>query len=82
MDDRVPSLGQLIGNNSKTTRRMPESGQMVLGKIQPQATDLEEAVLGALMLEKEALSQVIDILTRGFLCRSESTHFRGYSSPL
>ncbi|WP_199118844.1 replicative DNA helicase [Pedobacter sp. ASV28] len=31
-------------------------------KIQPQATDLEEAVLGALMLEKDALSAVIDIL--------------------
>ncbi len=33
-----------------------------LGKIPPQATDLEEAVLGALMLEREALSEVIDIL--------------------
>jgi replicative DNA helicase len=33
------------------------------GKIPPQATDLEEAVLGALMLEKDAVSAVIDILT-------------------
>ena len=32
------------------------------GKIPPQAIDLEEAVLGALMLEKDALSAVIDIL--------------------
>ncbi|MET4080417.1 replicative DNA helicase [Pedobacter sp. UYP30] len=32
------------------------------GKIPPQALDLEEAVLGALMLEKDALSSVIDIL--------------------
>lgn len=32
------------------------------GKIPPQATDLEEAVLGALMLEKDALANVIDIL--------------------
>ncbi len=32
------------------------------GKLPPQATDLEEAVLGALMLEKDALSSVIDIL--------------------
>lgn len=31
-------------------------------KIQPQAIDLEEAVLGALMLEKDALSAVIDVL--------------------
>ena len=33
-----------------------------LGKLPPQAVDLEEAVLGALMLEKDALTSVIDIL--------------------
>ena len=33
------------------------------GRIPPQATDLEEVVLGALMLEKEAVNEVIDILT-------------------
>lgn len=33
-----------------------------LGKLPPQALDLEEAVLGALMLEKNALTAVIDIL--------------------
>jgi len=33
-----------------------------LGKLPPQAVDLEEAILGALMLEKDALSVVIDIL--------------------
>lgn len=32
------------------------------GKLQPQAVDLEEAVLGALLLDKEALTDVIDIL--------------------
>lgn len=32
------------------------------GKVPPQAVDLEEAVLGALMLEKDALASVIDIL--------------------
>jgi len=32
------------------------------GKIPPQAIDLEEAVLGALMLDKEALTDVIDVL--------------------
>lgn len=34
------------------------------GKLPPQAVDLEEAVLGALMLDKEALTDVIDILKR------------------
>jgi len=33
-----------------------------LGKLPPQAVDLEEAILGALMIEKDALSAVIDIL--------------------
>ncbi len=32
------------------------------GRIPPQATDLEEAVLGAMMLEQDALTNVIDIL--------------------
>ncbi len=32
------------------------------GKVQPQAVDLEEAVLGAIMLEKDALTSVIDML--------------------
>lgn len=35
---------------------------MEIGKIPPQALDLEEAVLGALLLEKEAVNDVIDIL--------------------
>lgn len=34
----------------------------MLGKVPPQALELEEAVLGALMLEKDALTNVIDIL--------------------
>ncbi|MCC6691471.1 MAG: replicative DNA helicase [Bacteroidia bacterium] len=33
-----------------------------IGKMPPQAVDLEETVLGALMLEKDALTNVIDIL--------------------
>ena len=34
------------------------------GKLPPQAVDLEEAVLGALLLDKEALTDVIDILKK------------------
>ena len=33
------------------------------GKVPPQATDLEQAVLGAMMLEKNAVNETIDILT-------------------
>jgi len=34
----------------------------VFGKVQPQAVDVEEAVLGAIMLDKDALPVVMDIL--------------------
>jgi replicative DNA helicase len=33
-----------------------------LGKVPPQAIELEEAVLGAIMLEKDAILQIIDLL--------------------
>ena len=33
-----------------------------MGRLQPQARELEEAVLGALMLEKDAYSIVSEIL--------------------
>ncbi|MFC4872973.1 replicative DNA helicase [Negadavirga shengliensis] len=48
-----------IGN---TRRRFIEQSS-ALGKLPPQAVDLEEAVLGALMLEKDALTAVVDILS-------------------
>ena len=35
---------------------------MVYGKVPPQAKDLEEAVLGAIMLEKNAFDTVVEIL--------------------
>ena len=46
-------------------RKNPDIPDQVLehGKVPPQAIDLEEAVLGAMMLEKDAVSAVIDILT-------------------
>jgi len=47
---------------SKTRSLYSQSLDEKLGKMPPQAIDLEEAVLGALMLEKDALTNVIDIL--------------------
>ncbi|MFO7822784.1 MAG: replicative DNA helicase [Cyclobacterium sp.] len=45
-----------------TVRRRTGDPLSALGKLPPQAIDLEEAVLGALMLEKDALTAVVDIL--------------------
>ena len=48
---------------SKTSSAMKQNyANLNLGKVQPQARDLEEAILGALMLEKDAMMTVADIL--------------------
>lgn len=46
---------------ANSSNRWFESGAS-MGKLPPQALELEEAVLGALMIEKDALNAVIDIL--------------------
>ena len=49
-----------------TTQRRKQTSTLsdisTLGKVPPQALDMEEAVLGALMLQSDAVNMVIDIL--------------------
>jgi len=61
--ERALSNEALI-NKRRATSKSPAHAVMLqqFGKLPPQAVDLEEAVLGALMLEKDALTSVIDIL--------------------
>lgn len=47
---------------SKSNKLIPRDISESLGKLPPQALDLEEAVLGALMLEKNALNAVVEFL--------------------
>src|SRR5687768_6925183 len=51
-------------NKDRKSRRKSslDLSTMVYGKVPPQAKDLEEAVLGAIMLEKGAFDSVIEIL--------------------
>ncbi len=51
-------------NKDKKLRRkaVPELSTMMYGKVPPQAKELEEAVLGAIMLEKSAFDTVVEIL--------------------
>jgi replicative DNA helicase len=51
---------------------------MVYGKVPPQAKDLEEAVLGAIMLEKSAFDTVVEILKPE--CFYVESHQRIYRS--
>jgi replicative DNA helicase len=51
--------------DTSTTQQL--KGQKIInlerGKIPPQAIDLEEAVLGAMMIDKKGIDEVIDVLT-------------------
>src|SRR6059058_2665544 len=51
-------------NRDKKNRRKtaPDLSTMIYGKVPPQAKDLEEAVLGAVMLDKGAFDTVVEIL--------------------
>jgi replicative DNA helicase len=51
-----------IPGRTKRSIAMSQSGIGDHGRIPPQAVDLEEAVLGAMMLEQNALTNVVDIL--------------------
>jgi len=56
-------LTNLNKDRSKQRRKSAiDLGTMVYGKVPPQAKDLEEAVLGAIMLEKSAFDVVVEIL--------------------
>ena len=57
------TLRRPFGDLAKRNITTPEQVFASQGRIPPQATDLEEVVLGALMLEKEAVNAVIDILS-------------------
>ncbi len=57
-----------------------ESFRNESGKLPPQAMELEEAVLGALMIEKDALTSVVDILQPSSFYKE--AHQRIYNSIL
>lgn len=61
---KSPDKGSEKTGRGSFAERRSRIGNLIggMGKLPPQAPDLEEAVLGALMLEKNALTEVIDIL--------------------
>jgi replicative DNA helicase len=63
------------GGGDRKRKNAPNNESLsnfVFGKVQPQAVPLEEAVLGALMLDREALPMVMDTL------RPESFYLEGH----
>jgi replicative DNA helicase len=79
--------------NKRTTRftrnKTEDISNMLYGKIPPQARELEETVLGAILIEKDAISYVSDILKPdSFYVDAHGTIFRaiqelfGKSQPI
>ncbi len=60
MEDKLPKQQENARQRLRQSPSIPNFFEH--GKVPPQAVDLEEAVLGAIMLEKDALTTVIDIL--------------------
>lgn len=60
MEEQKPKTGK-----DRISKKITSSNPMLseLGKMPPQALDLEEAVLGAMLLERDAVNEVIDILS-------------------
>lgn len=56
---------------ARIRKPLPVNLALETGKLPPQALDLEEAVLGALMIEKDALNDIIDILSPQSFYREE-----------
>jgi len=52
-------------NSFDKSKVKPKINSLIYGKVPPQATDLEAAVLGACMLERNSFEEVIGILPKG-----------------
>ena len=65
MEEKDKKLTEVKGSGGKRGQKRQEGDSLsgyVFGKVQPQALPFEEAVLGALMLDREALPTVMDVL--------------------
>jgi replicative DNA helicase len=67
-------------NDLRRIRKTIQPLNLEMGKLPPQATDLEEAVLGAMMLEKYAVDDTIDILSADSFYKD--THQKIYAAIL
>lgn len=59
---QIQNAGKYPQKSGKNSQEEAGLSNYLFGKVQPQAVPLEEAVLGALMLDRDALPVVMDIL--------------------
>ena len=83
--DNNKQAGRDSSSGSQRSQRQSGNAQeglsnYVFGKVQPQSLPLEEAVLGALMLDREALPMIMDILRpESFYLESHQLIYRAIS---
>lgn len=63
MADNKP-LQSVEGGKFRTTRAELDANAMLYGRVMPQTTELEEAVLGAILVDRDGLPSVIEILRK------------------
>jgi replicative DNA helicase len=63
-DSSSPSypLDKMRGRQSERRRQQAESVHEQSGRVPPQAVDVEKSVLGAMLIEREAIPQAIEVL--------------------
>lgn len=73
MADNNP-LQSVEGGKMRKTKAEMDANALLYGRVMPQATDLEEAVLGAILVDRDGLPSVIELL------RSESFYKQTHST--
>ena len=66
-----PKSLKKVGSNLTAYRKEQDMNTFAYGRVLPQAIPLEEAVLGAIMLDKDGLTSVIDILRKESFYKEE-----------
>ena len=70
----MPTTNNKSNTRKPTTRAKVVIGANELGKLPPQAIDLEESVLGAIMIEKDAFATVADLLIPQSFYKDQNQH--------
>lgn len=66
-----PKSLKAVGGKLKAYKNEQEASSLGYGRVMPQAIPLEEAVLGAIMMDKDGLTSVIDILRKESFYKEE-----------
>ena len=77
MDESTAKPTNVLKKVKSFSNKSGDPSSVMFGKLPPQARDMEQAVLGALMIDKEAIGDVIDILKpEGFYDDKNSMIFK------